>query len=44
MHKDKINDLETIPLGSSISALIGALPEKCGDPSLCMVTCIIGGV
>ncbi|XP_057746988.1 uncharacterized protein LOC130966221 [Arachis stenosperma] len=44
MHKDKINDLETIPLGSSISALMGALPKKCGDLGPCMVTCIIGGV
>ncbi|XP_052118985.1 uncharacterized protein LOC127748466 [Arachis duranensis] len=32
MHKDKIHDVETIPLGSSISALMGAIPEKCGDP------------
>ncbi|XLU30660.1 hypothetical protein S245_066726, partial [Arachis hypogaea] len=28
IHKDKINELETIPLGSSISALMGGLPEK----------------
>ncbi|XP_072090557.1 uncharacterized protein [Arachis hypogaea] len=44
MNKDKIHDLETIPFGSSISALMGAIPEKCGDPGLCMVTCTIGGV
>ncbi|XP_025692680.1 uncharacterized protein [Arachis hypogaea] len=28
MNKEKIHDLETIPLGSSISALMGAIPEK----------------
>ncbi|XP_057755767.1 uncharacterized protein LOC130974947 [Arachis stenosperma] len=44
MHKDKINDLETIPLGSSISALMGDIPEKCGDLGPCMVTCAIEGV
>ncbi|XP_072064365.1 uncharacterized protein [Arachis hypogaea] len=44
MNKDKIHDLETISLGSSISALMGAIPEKCGDPGPCMVTCNIGGV
>ncbi|XP_057746816.1 uncharacterized protein LOC130966072 [Arachis stenosperma] len=38
MNKDKIHDLETIPLGSSISALMGAITEKCGDPGPCMVT------
>ncbi|XP_057756115.1 uncharacterized protein LOC130975322 [Arachis stenosperma] len=32
--KVEIHDLETIPLGSSISALMGAIPEKCGDRSL----------
>ncbi|XP_057734224.1 uncharacterized protein LOC130949559 [Arachis stenosperma] len=41
--KEKIHDLETIPLGSSISALLGAIPEKYGDPGPCMVTCTIGG-
>ncbi|XP_016164631.1 uncharacterized protein LOC107607168 [Arachis ipaensis] len=39
-----IHELETIPLGSSISALMGALPEKCGDSGPCMVTCTIDGV
>ncbi|XP_057760069.1 uncharacterized protein LOC130980399 [Arachis stenosperma] len=43
MNKDKIHDLETIPLGSSISALMGAIPEKCGDSGPYMVTCTIGG-
>ena len=44
IHKDKINELETIPLGSSISALMGGLPEKCSDPGPCIVSCTIGGV
>ncbi|XP_016165060.1 uncharacterized protein LOC107607643 [Arachis ipaensis] len=44
MNKEKIHDLETISLGSSISALMGAIPEKYGDPGPCMVTCTIGGV
>ncbi|XP_072076652.1 uncharacterized protein [Arachis hypogaea] len=44
MSKEMIHDLETIPLGSSISALMGAIPEKCGDPSPCLVTCTIDGV
>ncbi|XLT87226.1 hypothetical protein HN873_008979 [Arachis hypogaea] len=44
IHKDKINELETIPLGSSISALMGGLPEKCSDPCPCVVSCTIGGV
>ncbi|XP_015970168.1 uncharacterized protein LOC107493612 [Arachis duranensis] len=43
MNKDKILELETIPLGSSISALMGALPEKCDDPGPCMVTCTVNG-
>ncbi|XP_016195451.2 uncharacterized protein LOC107636460 [Arachis ipaensis] len=41
---DRILELETIPLGSSISALMGALPEKCDDPGPCMVTCTVNGV
>ncbi|XP_015970044.1 eukaryotic peptide chain release factor GTP-binding subunit-like [Arachis duranensis] len=41
INKDKILELETIPLGSSISALMGALPEKCDDPGPCMVTCTV---
>ncbi|XP_057747306.1 uncharacterized protein LOC130966512 [Arachis stenosperma] len=44
MTKDKIHDLETIPLGSSIYALMGSIPEKYGDPGPCMVTCTIDGV
>ncbi|XP_057734097.1 uncharacterized protein LOC130949371 [Arachis stenosperma] len=44
MHKEKICELETIPLGSSISALMDGVPEKCGDPGPCLVTCIIDGV
>lgn len=44
MNKEMIQDLETIPLGSSISALMGAIPEKCGDPGPCLVTCTIDGV
>ncbi|XP_015960756.1 uncharacterized protein LOC107484730 [Arachis duranensis] len=44
MNKEKIHDLETIPLGSSISALMGAIPEKYGDPGPCLVTCTIGGI
>ncbi|XP_015965786.1 uncharacterized protein LOC107489549 [Arachis duranensis] len=44
MNKDRIHEPETIPLGSSISALMGALLEKCGDPGPCMVTCTIDGV
>ncbi|XLR23427.1 hypothetical protein S83_051327, partial [Arachis hypogaea] len=44
IHKDKINELETIPLGSSISALMGGIPKKCSDPGPCMVNCTIGGV
>ncbi|XP_015947403.1 uncharacterized protein LOC107472390 [Arachis duranensis] len=44
MNKDRILELETIPLGSSISALIGALPEKCDDLGPCMVTCTVNGV
>ncbi|XP_015953812.1 uncharacterized protein LOC107478182 [Arachis duranensis] len=44
IHKDRILELETIPLGSSISALMGTLPEKCDDPGPCMVTCTVNGV
>ncbi|XP_015940210.1 uncharacterized protein LOC107465753 [Arachis duranensis] len=44
MNKDRILELETIPLGSSISALMGALPEKYDDPGPCMVTCTVDGV
>ncbi|XP_057763318.1 uncharacterized protein LOC130983147 [Arachis stenosperma] len=44
MHKDKLQNLETIPLGSSISALVGDIPEKCSEPGPCMVTITIDGV
>ncbi|XP_057719755.1 uncharacterized protein LOC130934185 [Arachis stenosperma] len=44
MNKDRIHELETIPLGSSISALMKAIPEKCGDPGPYLVTCTIDGV
>ncbi|XP_015949310.1 uncharacterized protein LOC107474225 [Arachis duranensis] len=44
MNKDRILELETIPLGSSISALMGALSEKCDDLGPCMVTCTVDGV
>nr|XP_025664918.1 uncharacterized protein LOC112763476 [Arachis hypogaea] len=44
MNKDRIHELETIPLGSSISALMGSIPEKCVDPSPCLVSCVIDGV
>ncbi|XP_025661502.1 uncharacterized protein [Arachis hypogaea] len=44
MNKDRIHELETIPLGSSISALMGAILKKCVDPGPCLVSCIIGGV
>ncbi|XP_015947220.1 uncharacterized protein LOC107472183 [Arachis duranensis] len=43
INKDRILELETIPLGSSISALMGTLPEKCDDPGPCMVTCTVNG-
>ncbi|XP_025635980.1 uncharacterized protein [Arachis hypogaea] len=44
MNKDKFHELETIPLGSSISALMGSIPEKCVDPGPCLVSCVIDGV
>ncbi|XP_057739924.1 uncharacterized protein LOC130957038 [Arachis stenosperma] len=44
MNKEKIHDLETISLGSSISTLMGAILEKCGEPGPCLVTCTIGGI
>nr|XP_025664903.1 uncharacterized protein LOC112763457 [Arachis hypogaea] len=44
MNKDRIHELESIPLGSSISALMGSIPEKCVDPGPCLVSCIIDGV
>ncbi|XP_025652634.1 uncharacterized protein [Arachis hypogaea] len=44
MNKDRIHELKTIPLGSSISALMGAIPERCVDPDPCLVSCVIDGV
>nr|XP_029145758.1 uncharacterized protein LOC112721359 [Arachis hypogaea] len=44
MNKEKIHDLETIPLNSSISALMGAISEKCCDLGPCLVTCTIVGI
>ncbi|KAL4294253.1 hypothetical protein AHAS_Ahas18G0209600 [Arachis hypogaea] len=44
MNKEKICELETIPLGSSFSALMDDVPEKCGDPDPCLVTYTIDGV
>ncbi|XP_015955412.1 uncharacterized protein LOC107479827 [Arachis duranensis] len=42
-HKDRIGELETLSLGSSISSLMEPIPKKCGDPGLCLVFCCIGG-
>ncbi|XP_072077976.1 uncharacterized protein [Arachis hypogaea] len=42
--EEKICELETIPLGSSISALMDGVPEKCGDPDPCLITCTIDAV
>ncbi|XP_072087165.1 uncharacterized protein [Arachis hypogaea] len=44
MNKDRTHELETIPLGSSISALMGSILEKCVDPGPCLVSCVIDGV
>ncbi|XP_072064290.1 uncharacterized protein [Arachis hypogaea] len=43
-HKDRIGKLETLSLGSSISSLMKPIPEKCGDPGPCLMSCRIGGV
>ncbi|XP_057719839.1 uncharacterized protein LOC130934269 [Arachis stenosperma] len=43
-HKDRIGELETLTLGSSISALMKPILEKFGDPGHCLVCCRIGGV
>ncbi|XP_072078095.1 uncharacterized protein [Arachis hypogaea] len=43
-HKDRIGELKTLSLGSSISALMKPIPEKFGDPGPCLVSCRIGGV
>ncbi|KAL4329427.1 hypothetical protein AHAS_Ahas13G0299000 [Arachis hypogaea] len=42
-HKDRIGELETLSLESSISSLMKPIPEKCGDPGPCLVSCRIGG-
>ncbi|XP_016191963.1 uncharacterized protein LOC107632829 [Arachis ipaensis] len=42
--EEKICELETIRLGSSISTLMDDVPEKCGDPGPCLVTCTTDGV
>ncbi|KAL4287440.1 hypothetical protein AHAS_Ahas19G0186400 [Arachis hypogaea] len=42
-HKDRIGELETLSLGSSISSLMEPIPRKCGDPGPCLVSCCIGG-
>nr|XP_025670371.1 uncharacterized protein LOC112770180 [Arachis hypogaea] len=44
MNKERINKLEIILLGSSISALMGPIPENCGDHGPCLVSCTINGV
>ncbi|XP_057719617.1 uncharacterized protein LOC130934043 [Arachis stenosperma] len=44
INKEKIQDLEIFLLECSISALMGAIPEKCGDPGPCLVTCTIDEV
>ncbi|KAL4306638.1 hypothetical protein AHAS_Ahas16G0198300 [Arachis hypogaea] len=41
--EDRIGELETLSLGSSISSLMKPIPEKCGDPGPCLVSCHIGG-
>ncbi|XP_025664798.1 uncharacterized protein [Arachis hypogaea] len=40
-HKDKLGNLNKMPVDDSISSL---LPEKCNDPGPCLVTCLIGGM
>ncbi|KAL4300208.1 hypothetical protein AHAS_Ahas17G0177900 [Arachis hypogaea] len=42
-HKDRIGELETLSLDSSISSLMEPIPKKCGDPGPCLVSCYIGG-
>ncbi|XP_025685118.1 uncharacterized protein [Arachis hypogaea] len=44
MNRDRIHELETIPLGSFISALMGSIPEKCVDLGPCLASCVIDGV
>ncbi|KAL4344692.1 hypothetical protein AHAS_Ahas11G0203800 [Arachis hypogaea] len=42
-HKDRIGELETLSLGSSISSLMEPILKKCVDPGPCLVSCCIGG-
>ncbi|XP_015940054.1 uncharacterized protein LOC107465591 [Arachis duranensis] len=42
-HKNRLGELETLSLGSSISSLMELIPRKCGDPGPCLVSCRIGG-
>ncbi|KAL4287128.1 hypothetical protein AHAS_Ahas19G0155200 [Arachis hypogaea] len=42
-HKDRIGELETLSLGTSISSLMEPIPKKYGDPGPCLVSCCIGG-
>ncbi|XP_057740090.1 uncharacterized protein LOC130957236 [Arachis stenosperma] len=42
-HKDRMGELETLSLGSSISSLMKPIPKKYGDPGPCLVSCCIGG-
>ncbi|KAL4306507.1 hypothetical protein AHAS_Ahas16G0185200 [Arachis hypogaea] len=42
-HKDRIGELETLSLGSSIASLMEPIPKKCGDSGPCLVSCCIGG-
>ncbi|XP_072084533.1 uncharacterized protein [Arachis hypogaea] len=43
-HKERIGELETLSLGSSISSLMKPISKKCSDPGPCLVSCRIGGV
>ncbi|XP_015960506.1 uncharacterized protein LOC107484448 [Arachis duranensis] len=43
-QKDRIGELETLSLGSSISSLMKSILKKYSDPRLCLVSCWIGGV
>ncbi|XP_057747148.1 uncharacterized protein LOC130966372 [Arachis stenosperma] len=42
-HKNRLGELETLSLGSSISSLIEPIPKQYGDPGPCLVSCRIGG-
>ncbi|XP_072087237.1 uncharacterized protein [Arachis hypogaea] len=43
-HKDRIGELETLSLGSSIYSLMNSILEKCSDLGPCLVSCWISGV